>query len=71
VRGERRPHCDVVLVPLLCLALKNRDVSEQELAQRPQQAVAHAIRIPLSDNPYNQPPLAQILGAALFPEAAL
>jgi hypothetical protein len=60
-----------MLISLLRLALQNRDVSEQQIAKRPQHMFADPRRIPVGDNPHQQPPFAQIFGAALFPAAAL
>lgn len=70
MRRQRCPHCQVMLISLLRLALQNRDVSEQQIAKRPEHTFADPRRIPIGDNPYHQSPLAQIVSASLFPAAA-
>jgi hypothetical protein len=53
------------------MALQNGNIGEQQIAQRPQHALADPHRLPVSDNPYHESPFAQILRTALFPAAAL
>jgi hypothetical protein len=71
MRRQHRPYLQVVFVTLLRLLLQERNVGEQEISQRPHQALAHADRIPVSHNTKYVSPLAQVLGAALDPAAAL
>ena len=68
---QHGPDGDIVLVSFLGIALEDGYIGQQELAQRPQKALPDAIGIPVGDNPDHVSPFAQVLGAALFPAAAL
>jgi hypothetical protein len=71
VRRQRRPDLQVVFIASLRLAPQNRDISEQEIAQRPKDTFLDSIGIPISHGTRYIAPLAQVLSAALDPAAAL
>jgi hypothetical protein len=70
MRREQSPHFEIEFVFFLGLAPQDRDVSREQIAQRPAKDSARDLGIPFRDNTHDQTPLAEILGAALDPSPA-
>lgn len=70
MRSESRPDEQVVMIARERVALKDCDVGEKEVAERPREDPREPLEVPLGDRADDERPFAYVLRASLAPRSA-